>query len=102
MQKIFQHPNLDIEENLDEKLLKKYNLINRKQALQNLHLPQNKQMLDKAIQRFKYEEALIIIKKWCQIQQLPFKQPLKCNISYVKQMIQEIPFILNLNQKNSK
>ncbi|WP_323847837.1 MAG: helicase-related protein [Phytoplasma sp.] len=99
MQKIFQHPNLDIEENLDEKLLKKYNLINRKQALQNLHLPQNKQMLDKAIQRFKYEEALIIIKKWCQIQQLPFKQPLKCNISYVKQMIQEIPFILNLNQK---
>ncbi|WP_341266490.1 helicase-related protein [Candidatus Phytoplasma fraxini] len=99
MQQIFKHPDLRIKENLDSKILKKYNLIDRKQALQNLHLPSNQQILHKAFRRFKYEEAFIIIKKWCQTCVLPLKKPLICNMNYVKQMINKIPFQLNLNQK---
>jgi ATP-dependent DNA helicase RecG len=100
IKKIFQSPKFKIKETLDIRILKKYNLINRKEAFRNLHLPENKQMLYKAIQRFKYEEAFIIMKKWFRKKgQLPSKIPIKCNISYVKQMIKKIPFQLTLNQK---
>lgn len=100
IKKVFQNSQLQIKETLNSIILKKYNLISRQEAFKNLHLPQNKQMLNKAIQRFKYEEAFIIIKRWFyKIKQLPLKQPLKYNISYVKEMINKIPFQLTSDQK---
>ncbi|QTX02823.1 ATP-dependent DNA helicase [Candidatus Phytoplasma luffae] len=97
--KIIQHPGFQIKENLNENILKKYNLINRKEAFKNIHLPKNRKMLNEAIKRFKYEEAFFIIEKWCKEIKLIPKEPLKYNINFIKQMIKNIPFQLTDDQK---
>lgn len=45
-----------IEENLPESLLKEYKLLNRNDALKQIHFPTNKQKLNEAEQRLKFEE----------------------------------------------
>ncbi|MDV3168055.1 MAG: helicase-related protein [Candidatus Phytoplasma stylosanthis] len=100
IEKIFEHPQFKIKENLDERILKKYNLITRTEAFRNLHLPENQNMLDQTIKRFKYEEAFFIIKKWQKNKKyLTFKNPLKYDIHYVKEMIKNVPFTLTEEQK---
>lgn len=98
--KVFAHTQLNIKENLNNNILKKYHLISRQQALQNLHLPINNYMLQQSIKRFKYEEALRISKKWFTGRaNVASKTPLHCDIIYIKQMIAKIPFALTENQK---
>jgi ATP-dependent DNA helicase RecG len=49
-----------IPETLPSWLREKYSLISRKEAIRNMHLPQNMQMLDKAIARLKFEELFFV------------------------------------------
>lgn len=90
----------EIKENLPLTIIKKHNLMDRREALQNLHLPQNSHQLQSALNRLKYEEAFQMTKKWFEQQQkLPFKEPLKYNIQLIKKIIKAIPFELTPTQK---
>ena len=56
--KVFHKYKDDIEETLPEELLQKHRLIGIKEAVKILHYPSSLQELEKAYQRFKYEELL--------------------------------------------
>jgi ATP-dependent DNA helicase RecG len=49
-----------IEENLPDYLLKKYDLMPRKEALVNIHFPQNTAVIQQATRRLKFEELLLV------------------------------------------
>ncbi len=49
-----------IEETLPEYLIKKYNLLSRKEALINIHFPENPDILKRAELRLKFEELLFV------------------------------------------
>ncbi|MDT8414503.1 MAG: ATP-dependent DNA helicase RecG [Flavobacteriaceae bacterium] len=57
---VFKQTGLQFEETLSEKLMEKYSLISKNQALFNLHFPENQAMLAKAQFRFKFEELFYI------------------------------------------
>ncbi|MDW3617659.1 MAG: helicase-related protein [Candidatus Phytoplasma pruni] len=100
LKNIFNKPQLKIKENLSPLFLKKYNLIDRKEALMNLHLPKSQQLLHKTLKRFKHEEALNIAQKlFEEKKKLPFKKPLNYGNYYIKTIMQKIPFSLTDNQK---
>ncbi|MFR0367804.1 DEAD/DEAH box helicase [Candidatus Phytoplasma palmae] len=102
LKKIFHSPRLIIKENLNNNFLKKYNLISRKKAFENLHIPQNKQSLNQALIRFKFEEALKINKKWMEEKHhLISKIPLIFNNKekFINKIIKKITFELTKNQK---
>jgi ATP-dependent DNA helicase RecG len=72
-QQIFIHNSFKVNENLSEKIIKEYRLISRIEALKNLHLPENKEKLDQAYFRLKFEEIFFFqlqfgIKKLSRIQ----------------------------------
>ena len=48
--------DLTIEEILPTAILQKYHFLHRKKSFQEIHFPNNEEILQKAIQRFKYEE----------------------------------------------
>lgn len=48
--------SIDIKENLPLKILKKYNLISLNDAIKSIHFPENKEILEKAIIRLKFQE----------------------------------------------
>jgi ATP-dependent DNA helicase RecG len=49
-----------LKESLPEFILKKYNLLNIKESVQNIHFPENIEKLNEAFKRFKYEELFYI------------------------------------------
>ena len=49
-----------VEENLSESLIKKYNLISRSEALQNIHFPKSHQHLSQSKNRLKFEELFFV------------------------------------------
>lgn len=49
-----------IPETLPAWLIDKYKLMSRRDAIKNMHLPQNMQMLDKAVARLKFEELFFV------------------------------------------
>jgi ATP-dependent DNA helicase RecG len=57
---VFKQTGLQFEETLSEKLIEKYSLISKSQALFNLHFPENQALLAKAQFRFKFEELFYI------------------------------------------
>ncbi|MBP3059337.1 DEAD/DEAH box helicase [Texas Phoenix palm phytoplasma] len=102
LKKVFNSPKLIIKENLDNNFLKKYNLISRKKAFENLHIPQNKNLLNQALIRFKFEEALKINKKWLKEKHhlIPKKPLIFSNKEkFIKKIIEKITFELTKNQK---
>jgi ATP-dependent DNA helicase RecG len=53
-------PQFEVPENLPEKIIAEHNLMSRKEALVNIHFPQNATLLSKAEQRLKFEELFFI------------------------------------------
>ncbi len=49
-----------IEENLPEYLQEKYHLMNHPEAMVNIHFPKNPAIINKAVQRLKFEELLFV------------------------------------------
>lgn len=53
--------NIDnIEENIPDYIISRFNLLKRKNAYENIHFPNNKELLLSATNRFKFEEILIL------------------------------------------
>ena len=48
--------NVEIDENISQDIIKKYNLISLKEAVINIHCPQGREMLKKAKERLKFQE----------------------------------------------
>lgn len=48
--------HVEVKENLPQDILNKYSLISLKDAIKSIHFPENKEMLDKAITRLKFQE----------------------------------------------
>ena len=49
-----------IEETLSEKIIKKEKLISRSEAIQNIHLPKNEEMIGQSKKRLKFEELFFL------------------------------------------
>ena len=61
VEEIIKNPEFgSIKENLPEEIVKRYHLMPLKEALINMHFPQNSEDLQKAIERFKFEELYYI------------------------------------------
>ena len=50
----------EIKDNLPEEIRKRYNLIGLQEALKQIHFPENSQKLQRAIERFKFEELFYV------------------------------------------
>jgi len=97
-------PEIDnlFEEFLPSYLIKKYNLLDIKNALKNIHFPENMQFLQKAKYRFNFEQLLIwqlvsnfnfaLQKKW---------EPTQPNREIVKEFLKLLPFELTKAQKKA-
>ena len=90
------------EEFLPDYLLKKYNLLDIKWALKNIHFPENLSVLQKAKYRFNFEKLLT----WQLVSNLSFKQkqinkPTQPNREIVKDFLKLLPFELTKAQKRA-
>ncbi len=95
--------SVDIQENISEDIIKRYNLISLKDAIINIHCPQGKEMLIKAKQRLKFQELFTYSLKI-----LSLKKYFKCadGIQYIMcselSMIKEkLPFELTGAQRRT-
>ena len=89
---------------IPEYLKEKYNLIDKKQAILEIHNPTSPSNLKKALSRLKYEELFIFMMKMKQLREnKTYKIGLKRNIDYkkVEQFIKKLPFNLTEDQQTS-
>ncbi|CCV64776.1 ATP-dependent DNA helicase [Alteracholeplasma palmae J233] len=99
---IFKENKVDIFEVLPEPILQKYHFYRRSEAYYKLHQPQNKEELNQAINRLKYEEAYLQQKKFKQEQnELIKKVPISYKLDLVKEYIKKIPYELTKDQKDA-
>lgn len=92
------------EENIPEEILKKYNIINRKNALIKIHFPNKQKDIEDAKRRFAIEELLIlemgIIQKRFESKYSNEKKYfLEDNKTLVKKYLSSLPFELTTAQK---
>lgn len=93
-----------IGENIPEEILKRYRLMERKEALKEIHFPKNNKILEEAKRRFAVEELLIlemgILQKRFEVDsQNKEKYHLKDNKTLVKSYLSSLPFELTNAQK---
>jgi len=97
----------EIEETLPESIIKKYNFIEKKEALKKLHFPKNKQDIAEAKHRLAYEELFQINYKTLSKKFEVFKQTqwkslaIPLNPELVKDILSKLPFTLTNWQKIS-
>lgn len=95
----------DIEDELPENIIKKYNFISRKEAIYKIHFPRNSHEIDQAKFRLGYEELFEINYKAISSKYKSFAETeglapiIKMNPEYVKEVIKEIGFELTDHQK---
>ncbi len=90
------------EEFLPDYLIKKYNLLDIKTALKNIHFPQNTELLNKAKYRFNFEKLLTwqLISN-LNIEQKHIKNKTLPNRNIVKDFLKLLPFTLTKAQKKA-
>ena len=95
----------EIQENLPENILKKYNFISRKEAFHKIHFPKNSNDVELAKQRLAYEELYEINFKTISGKHKRFDASewksisLPLNAELVKELMKKIPFELTGGQK---
>ena len=95
------HP--DICEILPQRIVEKYSLLDRKLAFDNIHFPQNMEMLEQARQRLVFEElyllqcSLLFLKKQQRSNHVGIKHGLDGSLSVEAQA--QLPFILTDDQQ---
>ena len=93
-----------LEENLPEEFIKKEKLLQRKDAVINVHFPENEQLKQKALRRFMMEEIFLLEMGILQ-SRFEVDKANKClykienNKELVKQFIKELPYELTKAQK---
>lgn len=101
---IYKNKLYEVKENLPKELVLKRNLLTRQEMIHTLHFPKSKEVLDKAFYRLKYEEAFFLQKDifahYNEEQKL-VKEVRNYQIDDVKKVIEEIPFKLTNDQKES-
>ncbi len=93
-----------IQENLPEQLLKKYELVGRRELFSIVHQPKTDQDVIKASQRIKYEEFLLFALKIAALKKMSqriVKTPKKYSIDKVKTFINTLPYELTDDQKQA-
>ena len=93
-----------LEENLPDELMKKENLLPRKDAVINVHFPENEQLKQKALRRFMLEEIFLLEMGILQSRFEVDKAnkglyKIENNKELVKQFIRELPYELTKVQK---
>lgn len=92
-------------ENIPEEIIKKYKIMDRQTALNEIHFPEDKKNLEEAKRRFAIEELLILEmgileKKFIEGVSNEKKYELKDNKSLVKNYLKNLNFTLTKAQKN--
>lgn len=92
-------------ENIPEEIIKKYKIMDRQTALNEIHFPNDKKNLEEAKRRFAIEELLILEmgileKKFIEGVSNEKKYELKDNKSLVKNYLKNLNFTLTKAQKN--
>lgn len=92
-------------ENIPEEIIKKYKIMDRETALNEIHFPEDKKNLEEAKRRFAIEELLILEmgileKKFIEGVSNEKKYELKDNKSLVKNYLKNLNFTLTKAQKN--
>ena len=93
-----------VENYLPQSLIDKYGLLDRKEAIKQLHQPESLNKLTEAIKTMKYEEFFLFNllmayrKKLNKIENCNFSK--KIDFNYLKKYINQIPFELTNSQKN--
>lgn len=93
-----------INENIPDEIIKKYKLLDRKQALKAIHFPKNSKNLEEAKRRFAVEELLVlemgILQKRFEVDDLnKEKYQLEDKKNLVKKYLASLPFELTNAQK---
>ena len=99
---IYQNKWFYIVENLPSDIIVKRGLLSRYEMVRILHFPSNKEALDKALYRLKYEEAFFFQEKIYQqfkSDNKVIKKARDYDLNIVKEFIERIPFELTDNQK---
>ncbi|MFA6598688.1 MAG: ATP-dependent DNA helicase RecG [Ignavibacteriaceae bacterium] len=93
----------EVRETLPDQLIEKYNLLSLPEAIKQIHFPENEDLLDKAKERFSYEE-LFFIETLVALRKTDYKEklkglslPIKTNL--VKDFVKTLPFELTASQK---
>lgn len=97
--------DLNIEESLPDSLIRKYNLMERRRALEEIHYPSNSEALEQARYRMKYEELFLFNalmqqrarERWIhprKLWPLPFEKSDEYN-----ELLRRLPFELTGDQK---
>lgn len=78
----------------------KYELLDKKSSLENLHFPKDIDLLKKAIRTLKYEEAFLFMLKMSELKQNTKQEGLTRNISFseIDKVIKKLPFTLTEDQ----
>lgn len=98
---IINNKKFELKENLPQKIIEKYNLLNRSDAILNIHLPSSVDKLKDAIRRIKYEEAYKFQKEMVKsVNVLKERAPINYNLDQVKSLIEKLPFELTKDQKS--
>ena len=93
--------NFDVKTHIPSELMIKYNFIDKKEALLNVHNPKDKVNLVKSINMLKYEEAYEFLTKLEKLKKDKLKKEgLKRNVDFkdVNDFIQKLPFSLTNDQ----
>lgn len=103
--KVFHKYKDRIEETLPEELLQKYRLTSLKEAVRILHYPSSLQELEKAYQRFKYEELLKYQLSMKYLQYMRKKnhycEPINVHYDKLETLEENLPYELTADQKKA-
>ena len=95
--------NIPVDDFIPDKLNKKYNLLDKKISLNNIHNPKDIDLLKRSINTLKYEEAFLFMLKMYLLKEGTSKEHLKRSVNYdqVDNFISKLPFNLTTDQLNS-
>ena len=95
--------NIPVDDFIPDKLNKKYNLLDKKISLNNIHNPKDIDLLKRSINTLKYEEAFLFMLKMYLLKEGTSKEHLKRSVNYnqVENFISKLPFSLTTDQLNS-
>lgn len=95
--------NISVDDFIPDKLNKKYNLLDKKISLNNIHNPKDIDLLKRSINTLKYEEAFLFMLKMYLLKEGTSKEHLKRSVNYnqVENFISKLSFSLTTDQLNS-
>lgn len=102
LKNIFENNLVPIYETLPPQIIKKHQLLSRKEMIKNIHHPTSIELLEKAIKRLKYEEAISIqLRLQKNTREFVKRDPINYQIEIVKDFIDNLGYELTIDQKEA-